>query len=299
LIIGAQKTGTTTLWAQLRQHPDVFLPDDKEPNFFVEELGWPKGRKWYEALFEPAGDSTQLGEASTLYTMYPTYAGVPARIASMVPDVKIIYVMREPIARMESLYGLHLMAGWERRPISEALLLDTRYVDSSRYAMQIEQYLRHFSMDQMHFLTTEALRDRPAATLRGILEFLDVDPDWTPPDADYKHNTRDEQRVPRDWWRAIGGLLIRSHLDALVPDFVVRHNRYKLLTRPIRPEERHLEKRLQELLADVLKSDVERLQQWMGTDFDGWGYLNGEQAKSRTRGATAYLSSSSLSSLSD
>lgn len=274
LIIGAQKTGTTTLWAHLRNHPQVFLSENKEPNFFVEELEWHRGREWYESLFDGASGATAVGEASTLYTMFPTYAGVPERIASMIPDVKLIYVMRDPIARMQSLYGLHLMAGWERRPISEALVLDTRYADSSRYAMQIEQYLRYFRREQLHLLTSEDLEQRPSETIRGILDFLQVDPAWEVQDIGKRQNTRDDQRVPKDWWRATGDFIIRYRLTGLVPDFVVKHNRNKFMTRPIRADERQLTPSIQERMAEVLRSDVERLTQWMEPTFDGWGLLD-------------------------
>jgi hypothetical protein len=273
IVIGAQKSGTTSLWAYLRQHPEVFLPAMKEPNYFVEELAWTNGLSWYEDLFSLSGGAKAVGECSTLYTMFPTYAGVPSRIAALLPEARLIYLMRNPIDRMISLYGLHLMAGWETRSLSEALLLDTRYADSSRYAMQIQQYLRYFPESQILRLKSEDLRDDRAATLRTILQFIGVEPGWEPPDIHVDYNTRDDQRVPRDWTRRSGDLLIRTGLASLVPDVITRHNRSKLATRPIREQERILDKEVRERLGDVLRNDLERLRAWMGPSFDAWGLL--------------------------
>src|SRR5204863_2222453 len=80
LIIGAQKSGTTSLYRYLQMHPDVFMPRNKEPDFFVAERNWPMGLDWYEAHFAAARDAIAIGEASTTYTMYPHYAGVPERV---------------------------------------------------------------------------------------------------------------------------------------------------------------------------------------------------------------------------
>lgn len=273
LIVGAQKTGTTSLWQYLRRHPEAYLCEPKEPDFFLGQEAWAQGRQWYEGLFAAAGEARAVGEASTLYTMFPTYAGVPERIKSVVPDVRLIYVLRHPVDRMISLYGHHLMTGFERRPIAEALLLDTRYADGSRYAMQIEQYLRHFPESQLLLLTSEELGADRGAALARVCRFLDIDDHWQPPDVARVYNTRDDQRVPRDWWRLTGDILLRTGTARFVPGVVVRHNRNRLVTRHIRPEERVIDDDVRRRLEDVLRPDVERLRSCMGPDFDGWGLL--------------------------
>lgn len=275
LIVGAQKTGTTSLWHYLRAHPQVHLPDEKEPEFFLGDEAWARGIDWYRSLFVGAGDAVAVGEASTMYSMFPHAAGVPQRIRSVVPDVRLLYVLRHPIERMVSLYGHHLMAGWEHRPIEQALLQDARYTDSSRYAMQIEQYLRCFDRDQLLVLTSEQLRDDRAATLATVHRFLGVDDGWQAPAVERTHNTRDDQRVPRRWWWLMGEVLIRTGADRLVPEVVVRHNRNRLVTRPVAPHERVLDADVRRRLEDVLRPDLERLQALLGTPFDAWGLLQG------------------------
>lgn len=280
VVIGAQKTGTTSLWQYLQSHPQIHFADEKEPEFFLGTDGWAKGLDWYRSLFAGAGDAVAVGEASTMYTMFPHAAGVPERMRSVIPDARLIYVLRHPIDRMVSLYGHHLMAGWEHRPIGQALLQDARYTDSSRYAMQIEQYLRHFDRDQLLVLTSEALRDDRVATLTAVHRFLGVDPDRRAPGADHQvpgidrlHNTRDDQRVPRTWWWVLGEVLLRTGTERLVPDVVVRHNRNRMVTRRVAPRERVIDEDVRQRLVEVLQPDLQRLRQLVGPAIDAWGLV--------------------------
>ena len=87
------------------------MPDYREPGFFVAEMNWPRGPGWYESPFAGAGDAIAHGEASPTYTMYPYFDGVPERIANVMPDVKLICVLRDPVERMRSMY-VQLLARW-------------------------------------------------------------------------------------------------------------------------------------------------------------------------------------------
>src|SRR3972149_2256199 len=144
LVIGAPKAGTTSLYHYLRLHPQVFMPATKELSFFVEQNNWPRGRAWYEEQFSGAVDAAAIGEASPRYTMYPQYAGVPARIADLLPDIRLIYLVRHPIERMRSHYLDHVIYGAEKAPIEKALLDNPLYLNASRYDLQIEQYMPHY-----------------------------------------------------------------------------------------------------------------------------------------------------------
>ncbi|MBC7173545.1 MAG: sulfotransferase domain-containing protein, partial [Polyangiaceae bacterium] len=91
LIIGAAKSGTTTLFRYLINHSRVFDLAEKEPCFFDAEVNWGRGLDWYRNLFVGARDDQLCGEASTNYTRYPQVPGVPERIKRVVPDAKLIY----------------------------------------------------------------------------------------------------------------------------------------------------------------------------------------------------------------
>lgn len=275
VVIGAQKTGTTSLWRHLCVHPEVAMATVKEPNFFLGGPEWERGVTWYRTLFADADGATAVGEASTMYSMFPHAAGVPERMHQVVPDVRIVYVVRHPIDRMVSLYGHHRAAGWERRPIAQALLQDARYADTSRYAMQLERYTRVFDPEQLLVVRTEDLAHDPAGTVRRVWRHLGVADDVpiTPGALDHRANTREDQRVPKGWWSALGRVLVATVPDSWVPDLVVRHNRHRWVTRPLRPEERVIDDEVRSRLEDLLRPDLERFVRWLAPGDDAWGLL--------------------------
>ena len=185
LIIGTMKGGTTSLHRYLRQHPDVFMPEQKELNFFLdeyagppidppEERNWSRGFTWYERQFAGAEDERAVGEASANYTRYPTYPGVAERIAKIVPEMKLIYLMRNPIDRVLSHYLHDFAKGREQQPVDIAVRRDDRYLAPSRYAAQVERYFLVFPSSQLLLLDTDDLLARRAETVGRVLEFIGV-----------------------------------------------------------------------------------------------------------------------------
>jgi sulfotransferase family protein len=274
LVIGAIKSGTTSLHRYLRRHPQVFTSKRKEPEFFASggKVGtWDRGLRWYEDLFAEAGDALAVGEASISYTQYPLYEGVPARIAQVLPDVRLVYLVRHPIDRMVSHFWMRIRNGREtEKSIDKALHTDSHYLDISRYAMQIEQYLEYFSLERILIVKSEDLRAEREATLGRIFGFLGVDPGLMP-------------EVPRqEYGRGVDSRRKRRPIDA-----TLRHvPGYKVLAKVSPESVKHLKRglttkqtvsrptlsasRTQEL-EDTLRDDVRRLRDYMGEDFDGWG----------------------------
>lgn len=279
-IVGAQKSGTSSLWSYLGRHPEVFVTGDKEPRFFVEERAWRRGRSWYEGLFAAAGDARARGEASTDYSVFPTYAGVPERIASVVPEARIIYLMRDPIERMRSSYHHSLSNGVERRPIATALLEDARYLYQSQYAMQVGRYLEHFARSQVLLVTAEELRKERSETVARVLEFLGVDPGIEPENLETEYNASDGRTKPRWWARRVGDGLAALQADDGLPapirPLVVTVGRVlgPRSREPIHSHELDLDEELRARLAVVLRPDLEALRRHMGAAFDCWGLLD-------------------------
>src|SRR4051812_8928400 len=87
--IGAHKGGSTSMYHYLKSHPEIFMAEPKELDFFVEELNWGLGRSWYEQRFAGADRFVAAGEISPHYTHYPHLKGVPRRLASLLPDVRL------------------------------------------------------------------------------------------------------------------------------------------------------------------------------------------------------------------
>ena len=122
LIVGGMNCGTTALYRYLQAHPEVYMPSVKAPEFFVEEANWRRGVDWYRRMFAGAPpDAVAIGEASNAYTKHPRYRGVPKRVASVLPDVRLIYVVRDPVARMRSHYQTKVAEGSEVAPFAEAV----------------------------------------------------------------------------------------------------------------------------------------------------------------------------------
>ncbi|HXF37675.1 MAG TPA: sulfotransferase [Actinomycetota bacterium] len=270
-MIGAMKAGTTSLYHYLRSHPQVFMPDVKEPMFFDPRHNWHRGPSWYAGLFAAARpEHVALGEASTSYTKYPVVEGVPARIASVLPHARLIYVLRHPIDRMRSHYLYLVSRGKERRPIERALLEDPHYLDVSRYAMQLEQYLPYFGPDRFLLLDSRDLAERRVETLRRVFGFLGVDEGWVPPLVDREFHRSADRRMPSPLGRAaraVPGLRRAARrLPGPVREVARRISAPRLdLARATVPED------LRRRLEDELREDVRRLRRYMPQGFDGWG----------------------------
>lgn len=203
LVIGAMKAGTTSLHEWLRHHPQIFMPKLKEPEFFSEEDNWRRGVAWYSSLFEPGASSPVRGEASTGYSRTERFPSAPARAAAIVPEVRLVYVLRDPIDRMRSHYRHSVLMGRERRPIDDALRSGGGYLDASRYARQMRNHLEHFGREQLEVFFSDDLRDDPHGTLQHVCSFIGADPGLVPADLpDEQHVSGQRRRLPRPLARA-------------------------------------------------------------------------------------------------
>ena len=179
IIIGGLKCGTTSLHHYLNLHPEIAMSRPKELNFFVSELNWPLGRDWYAGHFDPS--ARIRGESSPHYTNRPSFNGVPGRMRELLgSDVRLVYVVRDPIDRMLSHYLHNVGGGYEDRSLADALSdPESSYVARSRYFFQVEPYLEEFGPQRVQIVGREELKaDRPG-TMRRTFEFLGVDPNFT------------------------------------------------------------------------------------------------------------------------
>jgi hypothetical protein len=217
VIIGAQKCGTSTLYALLTQHPDVLPALEKEVHFF--DSNYHKGLGWYRAHFassaycavrqRASGRRVITGEASPYYLVYPF---APARLRSVLPQAKLIVLLRNPVDRAYSHYQHQVARGRETLTFEEALraepqrlegelekiLADETYTSFAHvhysyrlrglYADQLDAWLKVFPREQILVLAAEALFADTRAAVRQALAFLDL-PD-TRLDLSEKRNTR-------------------------------------------------------------------------------------------------------------
>ncbi|HEY2080461.1 MAG TPA: sulfotransferase [Streptosporangiaceae bacterium] len=118
------------------------------------------------------------------------------RMAQVVPEARLIYVVRDPIARMQSMYMHQVSAGRERRR-SEVALLDDRYLGPSLYGLQLAAYLDHFDQSQVLVIASEVLRDKPREALTAVFDHLAVDPAAVDLDKRHQDHRSMDKPVPR------------------------------------------------------------------------------------------------------
>lgn len=173
VIIGAQKCGTTSLASQLACHPQICLSHVKEPGHFNQDRDWRDGLEDYHALYTPEPGQI-CGEASTMYTFLPDHQDTHRRLYEYNPNLKLIYLMRQPVERVVSNYAHNVVRNLENRPPESAVFADFGYINRSRYAVQIRPYLELFGRENVLLLVFEEYVSDQQAALRTLMDFLGV-----------------------------------------------------------------------------------------------------------------------------
>lgn len=180
-LIGAQKSGTTSLAYMLDQHPAISVAENKEPLFYTHN--WSRGIDWYRKQF-PEAATTICVDASPSFTEAPLrlgdaqdiYSGVPEKVLAVNPDTRFIYILRDPVERTYSGYWAAVRHGLEKRAFKDAMFDPReRYLDTSDYHGQLELWLRHFPLESFLILLFEDLRRNPSEVLRRSFRFIGVD----------------------------------------------------------------------------------------------------------------------------
>ncbi len=206
-IVGHEKCGTTALYRMLRSHRDVFMPELKEPRFFMRERparrapgdapaerspgALPQTLEEYVELFADARPDQVAGEASPQYIRSPTAA---ARIAALRPDARAIAILREPVAFLRSFHLACVRSGLEdERDLRKALALEPArkrgerippgcnapdrllYSEHVRYVEQLRRFESALSREQVHVIVYDDLRRENERVARAALRFLGVD----------------------------------------------------------------------------------------------------------------------------
>ena len=272
LVIGAQKCATTSLHFYLNQHPEIQMARGKELNFFVANGSWANGVDWYARHFDP--DAPVRGESSPAYTNYPIHDGVPARIHSLVPQTKLVYMVRDPVERAVSQYVHAYSTGSENRSIEDVFeegLSTHPYVMRSKYFLQLKQYLGFFNAAAILVVAQEELLLDRTAAMRRIFAFLEVEPSFYHPKFDQiKHLSRDRRR--RTWAGRAVASAVRTVTRPLHPPRWLAWQAENYLVFPFarkvgRPA---LSSTMRERLAGEFQDDVKRLRELTGQEFATW-----------------------------
>jgi len=187
IIIGAARSGTTSLHKYLEIHPDIFMSEIKEINYFSNPIILKKGFNWYLSHFSNSNHQL-VGEASTSYTIAPYRSGVPERIFKALGDIKLVYILRDPIDRLISHYMHHVHRGEIDTDLSDLIKKNDKILKQGCYAYQLEQYSEYFPLDNIHILTIEQLKNSPIKQVEELYGFLEVDSFVNKEVVQTKHN---------------------------------------------------------------------------------------------------------------
>lgn len=176
--LGAQRSGTSWIYACLYEHPEIYAPV-KEVHFFSRGRNWVKGYKWYENIFDGCSCNAKAGEFSTSYLCDPD---APQRIHRIYPDSRLIVSLRNPMDRAYSNYMNDIMAGVvsSSTPFEEVLACHPEYLEHGYYARYLERYLQHVDREQILILIYDDSRKDPCAFIQSIYRFIGVDDGFVP-----------------------------------------------------------------------------------------------------------------------
>ncbi len=301
ILFGAPKAGTTSLHQALDQHPEVWMSQNKEPVFFGnsrfvrdEEKGKateadPSGDVFrrgivdepenYLALFSGVTDEKAIGEASVTYLR--SFIAC-RRLRNLLPDVKLVAVLRQPADRAHSNYWYLVQAGIEPAPTFEAALADeprrieagwsnmTHHKEWGFYGAQLAHYYQYFPRENIKIFLYDDWRADPQRVLRELFEFVGVATDFEPTIPRANRTLIPRNRALSDWVRALhpinGTSRIRPRLLRRAFFGAARriNARYNLAPAPkINPATRAR-------LTEEFRPDILKLQELLGRDLSHW-----------------------------
>jgi len=301
-VVGHSKSGTTALYEMLRNHPQIFMPEMKEPIFFAPELPRqahryraPETLEEYLALFAAAAPGQLVGEGSASYLRSPQAA---ERIAAARPDARIVAILREPASFLRSFHLQVVQAHYEdQRDLARALSLEGErrrgrhlpkrslwpqellYSDHVRYVEQLRRYHERFDASQVLVLIYDDFRDDNPATLRRVLRFLGADEEVqltaeeVNPSVATRSHLADHVLHSVSHGEGRAGATVKRAASALVPKRVRRRAlgvAHRRLVSGAAPE---ADERLMRTLRRRFRPEVEALSDYLGRDLVAlWRY---------------------------
>ena len=266
MILGAQKAGTTTLFQILDTHPHLSGCTEKEPHFFSKTSNWQADLPQYNDLFL-AGEGLRYFEASTSYTNYPLEnLNIWEDIYTYNPEMKFIYIVRNPIDRIRSAYTHYYQRGFTQEGIDQEIVRDPAYLSISRYYSQILPYIETFGRERVFLIDFDELLKNRKQVIYELSEFLDLDfnlfGDFDKVHANksiggYKSNHRyDNPPFPL------------SLIKKLSPKAwqVLTFNRKSYFMK----EKPQISPAYQEMILRVLEYDIQELEKLTNRDFSKW-----------------------------
>ena len=270
LVIGAMKSATSSLCEVLSGHPQVFISDPEEPEFFCRKDLFGQGLGKYETYFAGAGNAIAVGEGSTSYTKSGLFPGVAERISQAIPDMRLIYILRDPVRRIES-HWLHTVRSGNHNYGSfskDVSASGNNYVDTSLYWKQRSEYLRIFKSTQIKILFYEDFQKDPSMVIRECCGFLGID-------STFRDETAAEPRHV-----SLGSIVERPIVRKFQENPVIRRvfqafprsfrNTLKRPFQQVITEKPQWTSESLEIVLEVIREDAEQILAYAGKPKDYW-----------------------------
>ncbi len=281
LIVGAPKAGTTSLHQYLSQHPEIFMSNPKELNFFSnqeikeQELYYDNFRinslERYKDIFAGSIGEKAIGEASVSYLFYPK---TPKKIKEIIPDAKIIILLREPISRAYSHYLMDYRLGYvnlsfddvvfKRKKDKNIDLFYQQYIFLGLYYEQVKRYIDIFGKDSVRIYFQDDFKNDPAHILLDVYNFLGVD-------SGFCHEIEKEHNVFSMPKNKIIYLLYRSSLRSLIASLLPSNIKEKIIEITFEKKQKpKMSKQTKKYLYDIYRDDIVNLEKLIGVDLNSW-----------------------------
>jgi hypothetical protein len=269
IIIGAYKAGTTSLFNYLSEHPEICPCTYKEPNFFCDDDKYRMGNDYYRSLWEwNADDHVYAMEASQSYTWYPILPNAAERMRDSGGEIKLIYILRDPVKRIESQIT-YMTTMCLDNLYSEDSEIHEHHLILSNYYRQLAEYERFIGRDNIFLVDFDDLKNDSEKLLSRIVAFLDLE-EFRFQSSVAIHNKTRGKVVPGKLWRFLRkSSVLKMMANSLPIDLKMR---MRASLGDVVQENLRLNESQRAFVMDSLRDDFERLRDEYGVDITKWGF---------------------------
>lgn len=276
IILGAMKSGTTSLHDYLNCHPDINMSSPKEIDYFVEEKNYNKGLDWYKKHFN--SEFKINGESSQNYSKRHYFKGVSEKIKNTIDKCKFIYIVRDPLKRIESHYRENQFDTGVKTNLNTIIEnnIEHNLVLTSKYYFQLETYLKHYPKENFHVLSLENLQNNFQKEMSAVFSFLEVK-DYHIDHIPEVKNQSSGKKAVTFFGRLFRNKKIQKSQSFLLPNIIRQKIKSSSIFEKALKKEISFEKLSEEnkiKIVNYLLTDIDQLIAEFSLKTDNWLYYN-------------------------
>ena len=272
LVIGSMKSGSSSVCRFLELHPSVFMVERLDPEFFSDDAVWARGLGWYESLFAGSEQFRWRAEGSNSYTMIDRHPHTLDRIKATLGDVKLIYLVRDPVQR--------IMSAWIQRRVDSPDITDHDpnkaiwndpdfFVDASLFWKHITLYQSRFGAENLWVGCMEDMQREPEKFFASLCTFLDIEAPQSEDALNLHLNKSESKKIPSATYSLIRSLPGFTWLRHLVPSGIRSNLRRNYFVRSKAERPQFSEATLARL-HEIIRPDAEQTLAFLGKEPRFW-----------------------------